>query len=186
MQLFREKVARHACYLSFSFSLLLAVIKNPRVTFYRCSTVVSLLVSCGSVSWISCLVAFRNSATGTPSRVWGTGLAGGDGVSRPESVWLRGRWEDWVLEIESILFRRSFFPYRFHTWTRIVIACKFYSREGKSSCLIVIDKVQILKIARNFAISSPDKICNEFDHGINFASFRTETSTLATELHYVE
>lgn len=86
MQPFREKVARHACYLSFSFSLFLAVIKNPRVTFYRCSTVVSLLVSCGSVSWISCLVAFRNSATGTPPRVWGTGLAGSDGVSRPESV----------------------------------------------------------------------------------------------------
>lgn len=71
----RRFVARHACllvYISLSLSLLFEVIKNPRVTFYRCSTVVSLLVSCGSVSWISCLVAFRNSATGTP-RVWGLG-----------------------------------------------------------------------------------------------------------------
>lgn len=84
----RRLRATRAISLSLSLSslLLLAVIKNPRVTFYRCSTVVSLLVSCGSVSWISCLVAFRNSATGTPPRVWGTGLAGGDGVSRPESV----------------------------------------------------------------------------------------------------
>lgn len=74
----RRFVARHACllvYISLFLSLLFEVIKNPRVTFYRCSTVVSLLVSCGSVSWISCLVAFRNSATGTP-RVWGTGLVG--------------------------------------------------------------------------------------------------------------
>lgn len=52
----RRLCVRHACFL---VSLLLAVIKNPRVTFYRCSTVVSLLVSCGSVSWISCF-AFRN------------------------------------------------------------------------------------------------------------------------------
>lgn len=65
--------ATRAClYIYLSLSLLFEVIKNPRVTFYRCSTVVSLLVSCGSVSWISCLVAFRNSATGTP-RVWGLG-----------------------------------------------------------------------------------------------------------------
>lgn len=41
-------------------SLLLAVIKNPRVTFYRCSTVVSLLVS---RELDFGLVAFRNGSS---------------------------------------------------------------------------------------------------------------------------
>lgn len=52
---------------------------------------------------------------------------------------------------------------------------------------IVIDEVQIrfLKWQQDDPFIGRVEICDEFDGGINFTSFRTETSTLGTSLRWI-